>query len=121
MSKDRAALRPLPLADPASQPYWDACARRELRLQRCEACSEVRFPPQPQCPACASPEATWQPGIGLGSIASFVVCHPPVLPAFAERTPYVVVLVELDDGPHLRMVGNLLEADPNAVRIGQRV
>jgi uncharacterized OB-fold protein len=50
-----------------------------------------------------------------------VVCHPPVLPAFQERVPYVVVLVELDEDPSLRLVGNLLDCPAEKIRIGSPV
>lgn len=55
---------------------------------------------------------------GRGIIASRVVVHPPVLPAFQERVPYAVVLVELEEDPRLRLVGNVLDAAPEQVRIG---
>ena len=40
---------------------------------------------------------------------SWVVVHPPVLPAFAQDVPYTVVVVELDEG--VRMIGRLYGAD----------
>ena len=52
---------------------------------------------------------------------SFVVVHGPVLPAFAERVPFAVVLVELEEDPQLRIVGNLLDVAPERVRIGMPV
>jgi len=48
------------------------------------------------------------------------VCHPPVLPAFQERAPFVVVLVQLEEDPRLRLVGNLLD-DEAAIEIGTPV
>jgi len=60
----------------------------------------------------------WVPVSGRGTIASRVVVHAPVLPAFRARVPYAVVLVELDEDPGLRLVGNVLDAAPEQVRIG---
>jgi len=58
---------------------------------------------------------------GRGTVYSRVVCHPPVLPAFQERAPYAVVLVELEEDPGLRMVGNVQGCAPEDVEIGMPV
>ncbi len=66
---------------------------------------------------------------GTGTIWSFVVCHPPLLPAYAPFAPYPVITVTLDEGPALRMVGNLVTGpdgaingiDPATIVIGEPV
>jgi len=113
--------RPLPLPDEVSRPFWEACARRELRMQRCRDCGRLRYTPRVLCPSCRSACCEWVPVSGRGVIYSRVVCHPPVLPAFQERVPYAVVLVELDEDPSLRLVGNLLDCPPDRIRIGSPV
>ena len=113
--------RPLPQSDDDSAPYWDAAARGELQMQRCASCRAWRFPPRPRCPRCQSDAAQWQRVSGRGTIFSFVVAHAPVLPAFAARVPFAIVLVELDEDPQLRIVGNLLDVNPDQVRIGMPV
>ena len=47
---------------------------------------------------------------GRGTIWSFVVPHPPLLPDYAELAPYNVLVVALDEDPTLRLVGNLVTA-----------
>jgi uncharacterized OB-fold protein len=113
--------RPLPLPDDDTAPYWEAASRGELRVQRCGACRAWRFPPRPCCPCCRSDAARWERVSGRGTIYSFVVAHAPVLPAFADRVPFAVVLVELEEDPQLRVVGNLLDVAPDAVQIGMPV
>jgi uncharacterized OB-fold protein len=74
-------------------------------------------------------EVTWSPVSGRGTIWSFVVPHPPLLPAYAELAPYNVVVVALDEDPTLRLVGNLVtsaegainEIDPATIAIGAPV
>lgn len=112
------ASRPLPRPDDASAAFWEACARRELRIQSCDACGRRRFPPRPMCPACRSFASSWLPAQGLGTVFSYVICHPPLLPAFRELAPLAVVVVELADDPTLRMIGNLLGCAADAARIG---
>ncbi len=118
---DAAALVPLPVPDEDTKPFWEGCRRGELLMQRCAECGHFRFTPRPLCPRCRSDRCEWVPVSGRGTVYSKVVCHPPVLPAFAERVPYAVVLVELLEHPSLRLLGNVLDAPPEAVRIGARV
>jgi len=113
--------RPLPAADDASEPYWQGCREGELRMQRCAPCGHLRFPPRPMCPRCQSLESGWVRVSGRGSVFSFVVAHPPLLPAFAERAPLAILLVELEEGDDLRVVGNLMDAGPGDVEIGMPV
>jgi len=121
---------PLPSTDdPLDAPFWQAARRGELVVQACGACGQRRFPPRPMCPTCQSFEQKWEPVSGEGRIWSFVVPHPPLLPAFAQVAPYNVIIVELAEDPSLRMVGNLVtaaggpinEIDPATIRIGTPV
>lgn len=115
--------------DEDSAPFWAAAARGELVVQVCARCRERRMPPRPMCPGCRSLEHQWEPLTGRGTIWSFVVPHPPLLPAYAALAPYNVVTVALDEDPRLRLVGNLVarpdgpinEVDPATIRIGEPV
>jgi uncharacterized OB-fold protein len=40
-------------------------------------------------------------------VHSYTVVHYAANPALADAVPYTVVLVSLDDAPHLRVVGGL--------------
>jgi uncharacterized OB-fold protein len=95
-------------------PYWEAGRRRELRFQRCLQCKGWRHPPQPMCPTCLSFEHEWALASGRARVLSWVICHPPVLPAWRERTPYPVVLVQCEEGP--RTMGNLVRATAEVLR-----
>jgi hypothetical protein len=117
------------IGDETAGPFWDGTARGELRVQKCSACGRLRMPPRPMCPGCRSLANEWVPVSGRGSIWSFVVPHPPLLPAYQELAPYNVIAVELAEDPSLRLVGNLVESaegpinavDPRAIRIGEPV
>ena len=119
----------LPEIDEVSRPLWEAAAAGELRMQACARCRASRFPPRPVCPRCRSFDAQWRTMSGRGRIWSFAVPHPPLLPAFMAVAPYNVVVVELEEDPLLRMVGNLVEGpdapinsvDPSTIRIGEPV
>jgi len=111
--------RPVPDPDPASTPFWEAAARHELRVQRCSACGTWRHPPRPLCPSCHSFEHTFEQVSGRARVWSWVVAHPPVLPAFSENAPYSVVVVELEEG--VRMIGNLLDVPNDEIAEGMDV
>jgi uncharacterized OB-fold protein len=122
-----AGLLPAPDAD--SEPFWTGCAAGELRVQRCGACGRRRMPPRPMCPWCASRDLVWEATSGRGRVWSWVVAHPPLLAFYAEQSPYNVVVVELDEDPSIRFVGNVVDdpgapldaVDPASIAIGQAV
>ena len=101
---------PRPVLDAENEPFWRGCRSHELLLQRCDACGTWRFPPRARCVSCLSADGSWVAASGRGEIASYTICHPPVLPAYANRVPYNVIVVRLEEGPHL--VSNLLDGDP---------
>ena len=119
----------MPVADQITGPFWEGAAKGELRMQACGSCERLRFPPRVMCPWCRSTEVAWPAMSGLGTIWSHIVPHPPLLPAYAELAPYNVVIVQLDEEPTLRLVGNLVETangplnevDPHSITIGERV
>jgi uncharacterized protein len=110
---------PRPDPGPTDAPFWEWCRRHELRLQRCDDCGAFRHHPRPRCPECRSAAATWTPVRGTGTVASYTICYPPVLPAFADRVPYNAVVVQLDEGPF--MVSNLLGVENDAIEVGMPV
>jgi len=109
--------------------FWQGTARGELLIQTCAECGRRRMPPRPMCFACRSLRHAWKPVSGRGAIWSFVVPHPPLLPAYQAIAPYNVIVVQLAEDPSLRLVGNLLprsggtpnEIDPATIRIGEPV
>jgi uncharacterized OB-fold protein len=117
------------LDEPTAAPFWAGTARGELLVQACGACGEWRMPPRPMCPRCQSIEVSWERTSGRGRIWSFIVPHPPLLPAYAEVAPYNAIVVELEERPSIRFAGNLVtgpdgeidEIDPATITIGEPV
>jgi uncharacterized protein len=112
-------LGPAPVPGPDDAPYWEGLRQGRLLLQRCSACGAVRHPPQPRCGRCRSPEHRWKEAAGTGTVHTFTVVSTAPNAELATAVPYVVVLVELDEGP--RIVSNVVEMNPDEVAIGLRV
>jgi hypothetical protein len=111
--------KPLPVADPDSKPFWDACAEHRLVAQRCSDCGTWRFPPRGFCPACWSPRAEWQALAGTGTVQSFVVPHRAYSVAFEPDLPYVIAHVEMDGtGGRVVIVADLTGCPWTDVRVG---
>ena len=107
-------LRPIPQPSPETQHFWEGTKAGELRLQRCDACSHVYFPPRPFCPSCASREVSVFAASGRAKLYSYVINQRPH-PAFDG--PYAIAVVELDEGP--RMMSNIVETEqtPEALQL----
>jgi hypothetical protein len=58
---------------------------------------------------------SWERSSGRGRIHSFVISHRAFHPFWAERVPYVIATIELDEG--VRMVDDMLELAPGDARI----
>ena len=93
--------KPLPSINSDNKPFWEGCRLHELRFQQCADCGHVRWPPAIICPECHSTETAWLFSRGIGKVYTFVIYHAPFHPAFVADLPYVVAVVELDEGPHL--------------------
>jgi uncharacterized OB-fold protein len=116
---ERTYKKPLPRIDAESRGWWEALARHELSVQRCRDCGTVRLPPRAVCPSCLSSSVAWELASGLGTVYSFTVTRQNQAPGFREELPYVLAIVELEEGP--RIMTNLMECAPDAVRIGMPV
>jgi uncharacterized OB-fold protein len=90
---------PLPVPTEVDRPFWEAGRDGVLRMQRCQPCGHLFFPPGRRCVACGSPELSWTALSGRGTIWSWIVMHKQY---FAKLPPpYVVVRVKLEEGPCL--------------------
>jgi len=109
----------IPLANLDTKAFWDGCARGELLLQRCRSCDAYRHPPAPICSHCLSAQHEWVRVTGRGSVYTFVVVHETRVRGWEKLVPYVLAVVELEEGP--RILSNIVNVAPEAVAIGMPV
>jgi uncharacterized OB-fold protein len=100
-------------------PYWEGCRHEKLLLQQCTACGHFQFYPRLICTACMSDQLNWKQSGGGGHIVSFSVVRRAISAAYADEVPYVVALVELEEGP--TMMSNLVDCAPEDACIGMQV
>ena len=110
--------KPFPLPDPDTEHFWKAAAEGRLDIQRCKSCSRHIFYPRAICPYCGALGPEWVTAVGSGEVYSYTVVHRAP-PEFADEAPYVIALVDLDEG--VRMMTRLVDVDPKEVRVGLRV
>jgi uncharacterized OB-fold protein len=100
-----------------SQFFWDGTAVGELRIQQCNACGALRFPPGPTCVECGKFDRGHVVAAGAGTVFSYVVHRYPPVPG--KELPIVIALVDLDEG--VRMVGEVVDVADDEIEIGMRL
>jgi len=119
MSQATEYSKPLPRPTLISKPFWDGLREEKLLVQRCRSCGRLQHYPRPHCIVCLSQELEWAPMSGKGTVYSFTIVRRAAHPAFAADVPYVLAVIELQEGPHV--TGNVVGTPPEAVRIGMPV
>ncbi len=120
-ASDTQSHPPLPQPDEVSRFFWDGCAQHELLIQRCNGCGRYNHPPRLVCPACLSTSLEPAQVSGRGVIDTFTIPLQPYDPYYAAQVPYVLAVVELVEQAHLKLVTNVVDIDPDDVRVGMPV
>jgi len=101
--------------------YNEALKQDRLLGLKCKKCGAITVPPKIVCGACTSADIDVVELSGKGKIQTFTTAF--VSPeGWEAETPYVIVLVELDEGPWI--MGNLTCIEPAKVTtdvIGKKV
>jgi len=107
--------KPLPVPNPTTQPYFDAARKGQLRIQRCPR-DGFFFYPRARCPGCLGNDWSWQDVSGRGEVHAFTIDRMGHDPALASEVPFVIAVVELEEGP--RMTARIVDCAFDDVRIG---
>lgn len=108
-----------PPATPLSEPFWEATRSKQLLVQRCDACGTAVWYPRERCSSCLSDQLRWIESTGRGEVYTFNVMHKAGNPMMADEAPYVLALVDLEEGH--RMATNIVGCPPADVRCGMAV
>lgn len=115
----RKTKRPVPRVDEESRPFWEACARHELYIQKCKNCGTVFYYPRGFCPEDLSADFEWVKCSGRGKVYTYTVTRQNQSSGFRDKVPYVMAYVELEEG--IRMLTNIVDCDPKDVAVGMSV
>lgn len=107
--------KPLPQPDNVSGPYWQAASEGRLLIQECPTCGSRQWYPRALCAACGG-DPDWLECSGRGTLHTFTVVRQFGMKPFRDELPYVVGMVDLEEGP--RIMGAVTDCDPDDVRIG---
>ena len=120
MTQEQPKITP-PVPQPESDFYWEKAKQHELWLRSCNDCKKAYFYPRDICPNCFSRNTIWIQASGKGILHTFAIVHRAPASAFKESAPYIVAIVELEEGP--RMPTNLIgvDHDPTQIKIGMPV
>lgn len=111
--------KPIPdLEDPYMAPFWRGTRDKVLLAQRCTNCEAFRFPALPICDTCLDESCEWVEVSKMAKIWSYVVYHRAFHPGFKSDLPYVVGIVENNEG--LRFTGNIIGAR-DSIQVGSQV
>ena len=111
--------KPLPSVVGETKPYWDSCRRGDLVIQKCDDCNKYQFYPRGICSNCWSNNIQWVKSTGRGTIWTYTVTYQNRTLGFAQDVPYILALVELDEG--VKMFTNIVECETSNVQIGMPV
>ncbi|MFC2949150.1 Zn-ribbon domain-containing OB-fold protein [Virgibacillus sediminis] len=102
-----------------TEAYWQGCSNHQLLIQQCRECGHYQFYPRIICTDCMSRDVEWVKASGRGNVKTYTIIHRAISQAYEKDTPYVVALIELDEGP--MMMSNVIGCTPEAVKVGQEV
>ena len=108
-----------PVAKPGTKAYWEACRRHELQIQRCNDCGSFQFYPRIFCTHCSSRAVEGVTASGRGEVVTWTIVERAVSKAYAADAPYVIALIELQEGPV--MMSKVVGCEPESVQKGMAV
>ena len=104
-----------------TEPFWTAASEHRLVAPKCTSCGEFRMPPAPFCWSCRGQDVEWVELPGRGTVYTFTVTRQALIPQLKGSVPYVVAVVDLEGAPGARLVGNIVDVDPDTVCVGMAV
>ena len=104
--------------DALDLPFWDACRDGRLLLHRCAECGRHYWPAS-RCIEHGGRSMSWCEASGNGTLYTYTVMHHAYTPAMQGKTPYVVGVVQLDEGPFFH--SNVIDCCIDEVAVGMRV
>jgi uncharacterized protein len=111
----------VPSPSELTENFWDGARQHMLVIQRCNSCGKFQHPPEPVCHNCLSFDLGNAPVSGRATLYSYEIATQAFHPYFEDKIPFVIAVVELVEQPNLKLITNIVEAPPDALRVGMQV
>ena len=118
MAKPATTPRPIPRPTQTTKPFWEAAKKKKLVMQWDPGARRYQFLPRAISIHSGKQNLQWREVSGKGAVHSFTIAEAPAA-GFEGKTPYVIAMVELDEG--VRIMANLIKIAPDQVEAGMRV
>ena len=112
---------PRPEPDELTRFFWDGVNQHKLLIQRCQDCGVYVHWPKPICTKCLSANLAPSEVSGRGVLYSYGVAMQAFHPGFADKLPYIIAVVELEEQKDLKLVTNIIECPEEEVSVGMPV
>lgn len=99
-------------------PFWQACRDGRLLLHRCETCGRHYWPAS-RCVAHGDEAMRWIESAGAGALYTYTVVHHAYTPSMTGRVPYVVGVIQLNEGPYFH--SNIVDCEIADIHIGMKL
>lgn len=120
MAENKSYDKPLPEFRPETKPYWEGTKNHELLIPRSKESGDFFFYPRALSPGeDMSENLEWVKASGKAKVWTYAIHHMGPTKAYKGDPPYVVALVELDEG--VKMMTNIVDCDPHDVKVGMEV
>lgn len=106
---DEDVIKPLPVPEKWSRPFWEASKQHKLVLKKCKACGFIDHPPYLYCTNCGSEDGEWIEASGKATLFAYAINEYAVPFPFWDDMPYVVAMIDLPEG--VRMISNIVECE----------
>jgi len=116
---DEDVKKPIPVPVKWTKPYWDAAKKHRLIIKKCKRCGQLEHPPYLYCTNCHSEEHEWIEASGKATLYAYAVNVFGVPFPFWDDMPYVVAMVDLEEGP--RMLTNIVQCDQSKLKNGMKL
>jgi len=111
--------RPMPVPTATSAPFWAGLRQSKVMIQYSPSSDAWVFYPRVLAPRSLADDLVWREVSGRGQIYTFTIARRPTAPPWADSTPQLLAVVELDEGP--RLTTELVNIAPDHIRAGLRV
>ena len=104
--------------DPLDLPFWEGCRAGKFLLHRCNICQRHYWPAS-RCVTHGAQDMAWVDSSGRGEVYTYTALHHAYTPSMKGKTPYVVAVIKLDEGPFFH--AGVFDVPVDEIAIGLRV